>query len=83
MTEASTAERLVVVETKIDAIMGVIDNDLKHMLLALDEKLDKICPAVKENTYWVGVWKKSLFTIAIVGVILGAVATAFYLIKNG
>ena len=34
MTEASTAERLVVVETKIDAIMGVIDNDLKHMLLA-------------------------------------------------
>lgn len=79
---AETDERLARLETSVSQLQHTIDNDIKHTLGKIWDKLNEMCPMVKENTYWVGQWKKAIFWVAVVAVGGGLVATAFAIIRR-
>ena len=50
-----------------------------HMGIALQklEKLEKVLPQVKDNTWWINKIKLGFVTISVIGVALGIVRLAF------
>lgn len=46
------------------------------------DKVNEMCPLVKENSFWVGKWKQAIFYLAVVGVGGGLIGLAFFLVKK-
>lgn len=79
---AEIEERLARLETSVSQLQNTMNNDIKHTLGKIWDKVNEMCVAVKDNSYWVGKWKQAIFWIAVIGIGGGLVATAFQLIKN-
>jgi len=73
-------ERIAKLEVKVDNLTSMIDNDVKHTLVKIWDKVNEMCPMVKENSYWVGLWKKTIFWLAVIGVGGGLVTFVFKLV---
>lgn len=69
LEEDNLLTRLAILETQMKQVIK--QND--HII----EKLEKICPAVDEHTWWIERIKWGFVTIAVVGVALGIVAWAW------
>jgi len=73
----------IVMHEDIKHIKGRLDNGISQTVTKIWDKLNnEIAPNVRDNTYWVGVWKKSIVFLAISGVLMGSVALAFHLIRS-
>lgn len=79
---AEIEERLARLETNVSQLQATINNDVKHTLSKIWDKVNEMCVAVKDNSYWVGKWKQAIFWVAVIAVGGGMVATAFYLLRN-
>ena len=75
------AERLAKLETSVNQLEKVLSNDIKSTLGKIFDKIDIMCPLVKDNAYWVGKWKQAIFWIAVMAMGGGMIALAFQLIK--
>lgn len=65
----------------IEHIKDRLDNGISTTVTKIFNMLNDMAPQVKENSYWVGVWKKSIVMLAIGGVLMGSVALAFHFIR--
>ena len=71
--------------TGVEERLASIENEVKHSSLALEKiwnKLDELCPMVKENNWWVQSIKRSVVTLAVSGVLGGLVTTGYFLIRS-
>lgn len=69
----------------VEERLGCIETEIKHIGPSLDkiwEKLDEVCPKIKENNWWVQAIKRSVLTLAVTGVLGGIITTAFYLVRS-
>ena len=60
-----------------------IDNGISGTLTKIFSKLDEIVPKVRDNTYWVGKFKQSIWWIATIGLGGGILGIFFFLIRKG
>ena len=75
-------ERIAKVEATVEYISDAVRNHIPSALREISNKLDNICPAVKENTYWVGRIKQGMYWVSIVGFGGGILSLIFYLARR-
>lgn len=66
----------------IKHIKGRLDNGISQTLIKVYDKLNELCPQIKENSGFRKMLIKGLIYLSCVSVLGGIIAMAFYLIKN-
>jgi len=66
----------------ITHIKDKIDNHICSTLAGISKSINEAMPLVKENSYWVAVWKKAVVWTAVIGVGGGIITTAFFLLRT-
>ena len=66
----------------IGHIKNQVDNHLMGAIGEMTKKIDTLIPLVKDNTDWVGVWKKALVWVAVIGLGGGIITTSFFLLRT-
>lgn len=71
--------------SSVEERLASIETEVKHInpsLVKIWDKLDELCPMVKENNWWIRAIKRSVVGLAVTGVLGGIMTTAFFLIRN-
>lgn len=71
------------VKTHVEHMRSELSDRLSPTISKIWVEINKMCPEVRENTFWVGKVKWAFVWIATVFVGGGLVSIVFYIVKNG
>lgn len=70
-------------EGDIGHIKDRIDNGISGTLKCVDDKLNQIIPKIDDNSWWLGMWKRAIYYIAVIAVGGGLVSLMWWFVRNG
>lgn len=70
------------VKVDVENMKGEYEKHISPTLTKIWDKVNEMCPMVKENTFWVGKIKWGICFLAIVGVLGGLITTGYFLLRK-